>query len=172
MEEQEIKEWEKRENDKIRHQKDRMNLLENVLIEREKEIELEKERQLKVLRSKKNDAKNQIIAKIQSRKQKILRKITKIQKAFQKIKGKRDIIAEYSNYGSKVYANILREGITLERLSEKFKMNPTALTDYELYKEFLSNLNSNHASVDGSLDTLLKTSAKKLLKENNKWNKC
>ena len=164
MEEQENKEWEKKENDKIRHQNDRMNLLENVLIEREKEIELEKERKLKALKSRKNEAKNQVIAKIHFRKQKILRKITKLQKAFNQIKNKRDITAEYSNYGSKVYANILREGITLERLSEKFKMNPAALSDYELYKEFLANLSSSYSTVDGSLDTFMKNSNRKLLK--------
>ena len=164
MEEQEIREWDKRENEKIKNENNKLKLLENVLIEREKEIEKEKNKQLKAFKSKQNEVKNQIVAKIQFRKQKILRKLNRLQKNFQNLKGKRDIIEEYSDHSSKVYAHIMREGISLDNLSEKFRKNPIALSNYEMYKELLGGLKGEHSTIDASLDAFLNKSSRKLFK--------
>lgn len=164
MEEQEIREWDKRENEKIKNENDKLKLLENVLIEREREIDREKNKQLRAFRSKKNEAKNAVVAKIQFRKQKILRKLSRLQKLFQKPKGKRDIIEDYSDYSSAVYAKVRREGIALDRLSEKFRKNPASLSNYERYKELLAGLAPGHGTIDASLAAFLDKSSRKLFK--------
>ena len=56
------------------------------------------------------------------------------------MKKKRDIIKDYEDHSSKIYANITREGISLEHLSEKFKKDPTALSHYDLYRELINSL--------------------------------
>ncbi len=35
---------------------------------------------------------------------------------------KRDIIEEYSNFGSKVYAGITRQGISLDKIANKYEV--------------------------------------------------
>ena len=88
----------------------------------------------------------------------------RIQNDFQKMKKKRDIIQDYSDFASSIYANITREGISLERLSEKFKKNPISLTQYDLYKELIYSLSTKETEVHISLDQLLKLSERKYFK--------
>ena len=164
MQNQEIKDWEKRENEIKRQQANKITLLQNILIEREKEIEKSTKNKLEKLKSIKNKQKNYIVAKIQKRKKKILRKLIRIQKNFVEMKNKKNIISEYNNYSSKIYANITREGISLENLSEKFKKNPLALTKYELYRELITSLKPKTTEVHISLDELLKKSERKYFK--------
>lgn len=42
----------------------------------------------------------------------------------------RDIIEDYGNYGSNVYAGISREGLTLDKLANKYEVQPVALNSY------------------------------------------
>lgn len=35
---------------------------------------------------------------------------------------KRDIIEEYANFGSKVYAGVTREGLSLDKLANKYEI--------------------------------------------------
>ncbi len=164
MQRQEIRDWEKRENEIKRVHSNKLNLLKNILVEREKETDKKLTNKLEKMKSLKNKSKNQMIAKIQKRKKKILRKLILIQKNFTQIKKEKDIISDYNNYNSKIYANITREGISLEKLSEKFKKEPLALTNYELYKELLSSLKPTHVEVEISLDELLNASKRKYFK--------
>jgi len=53
------------------------------------------------------------------------------------LKGKRDIIKEYSNFGSVVYAPITREGLPLDKKA-KYEVQPDALLSYNGVTE-LSN---------------------------------
>ena len=43
---------------------------------------------------------------------------------------KRDIIKEYSNFGSVVYAPITRDGLPLDKLASKYEVQPDALLTY------------------------------------------
>lgn len=54
------------------------------------------------------EEKNRLIAKIQRKKIKILRKFTKARKDEDDDGNKRDIIEEYANFASRVYAGITR----------------------------------------------------------------
>ena len=42
----------------------------------------------------------------------------------------RDIIEDYADYGSSVYAGISREGLTLDKLANKYEVQPVALNSY------------------------------------------
>jgi len=47
------------------------------------------------------------------------------------IKGKkRDIIEEYANFGSSVYAPITRDGLSLDKKANKYEVQPEALSSY------------------------------------------
>lgn len=43
---------------------------------------------------------------------------------------RRDIIEEYHNFASRVYAGIAREGLSLDKISNKYEVQPLALTSY------------------------------------------
>lgn len=48
------------------------------------------------------------------------------------IKGtKRDIIEEYANFGSTVYAPITRDGLSLDKKANKYEVQPEALSTYQ-----------------------------------------
>ena len=47
------------------------------------------------------------------------------------IKGKkRDIIEDYANFGSTVYAPITRDGLSLDKKANKYEVQPEALSTY------------------------------------------
>ena len=137
MEEQEFREWGKREDDIKRFQNERLNLLQSALVEREKESEDNHSRRIEDIRLKKTEDKEKSIAKIQRRRIKILRKMFKARK---NVDNKRDIIAEYSNFGSIVYAPITRDGLSLDKLASKYEVQPDALSTYQGVSELAESL--------------------------------
>lgn len=42
----------------------------------------------------------------------------------------RDIIADYENFGSTVYAPITRDGLSLDKKANKYEVQPEALSSY------------------------------------------
>ena len=48
---------------------------------------------------------------------------------------KRDIIEEYANFGSTVYAPITRDGLSLDKKANKYEVQPEALSSYTGLKE-------------------------------------
>lgn len=57
------------------------------------------------------------------------------------IKGaKRDIIEEYHNYGSTVYAPITRDGLSLDKKANKYEVQPEALSSYQGIEELSRSL--------------------------------
>lgn len=62
------------------------------------------------------------MAKIQRRKIKILRKMQKSRKEIDEEKHGRDIIEDYANFASKVYAGITREGLSLDKIANKYEV--------------------------------------------------
>jgi hypothetical protein len=43
---------------------------------------------------------------------------------------KRDIIEDYANFGSTVYAPITRDGLSLDKKANKYEVQPEALSSY------------------------------------------
>lgn len=57
------------------------------------------------------------------------------------IKGqKRDIIDEYANFGSTVYAPITRDGLSLDKKANKYEVQPEALSSYQGIEELSRSL--------------------------------
>jgi hypothetical protein len=122
MEDQEVREWDKREDDIKRLQNERLNLLQSALVEREKETEEKHAQRTEEIRLKKTENKERALAKIQRKRIKVLRKMYKARKNVE-IKGKkRDIIEEYANFGSTVYAPITRDGLSLDKKANKYEV--------------------------------------------------
>lgn len=142
MEELEVREWNKREEDIKRVQNERLNLLQSAMVEREKDTEEKNAQRTEEIRLKKMENKERAVAKIQRQRIKVLRKMYKARKNVE-IKGKkRDIIEDYHNYGSTVYAPITREGLSLDKKANKYEVQPEALSSYQGIQELSISLPS------------------------------
>ena len=91
-------------------------MLQSALIEREKDAEEKNAQRIEEIKIKKTEQKNRLIAKIQRRKIKVLRKLIKRRKEIDDDKRKREIIEEYANFGSKVNKNLWMYLIFMEGL--------------------------------------------------------
>ena len=140
MDEQEFKEWAKRENDIKRIQNERLNLLHTALIDREKENNEKNAQRVEEMKLKKTEQKDRALVKIGRKRIKVLRKMFKQRKAADTVGAKRDIIEEYGNFGSSVYAGITREGLNLDKLSNKYEVQPEVLTTYQGLTELTESL--------------------------------
>jgi hypothetical protein len=150
MEEQEVKEWANREEAIKKLHNERMNLLQSALLERERETEERHAQRIEDIRIKKTEAKDRNIAKIHRKRIKVIRKKFKERKKLQtaitsttasaSFTSGRDIIEEYADFGSKVYAPITREGLSLDKKGSKFEVHPEALTTYQSLHELHQQL--------------------------------
>ena len=69
------------------------------------------------------------------------------------VKGvKRDLIEEYANFGSAVYAPITRDGLSLDKKANKYEVQPEALSTYqglqELSRTLPTSIFQNRVSVN------------------------
>ena len=142
MDEQEFKEWAKRENDIKRIQNERLNLLHTALLDRGKENNERNAQRVEEMKLKKTEQKDRALVKIGRKRIKVLRKMFKQRKAADSMGIKRDIIEEYANFGSSVYAGITREGLNLDKLANKYEVQPEVLTTYQGLSELSSTLPS------------------------------
>ena len=153
MEEQEFREWGKREDDIKRLQNERLNLLQSALVEREKDTEEKHAQRTEEIRLKKTENKERALAKIQRKRIKVLRKMYKARKNVEMTSNKRDIIEEYANYGSTVYAPITRLGLSLDKKANKYEVQPEALSSYSGFQELHNVLHTTKPKVfDSRID--------------------
>ncbi|KAL3668275.1 hypothetical protein V7S43_006369 [Phytophthora oleae] len=118
LEAQETREWAFREAEIDSFHDQRVALLEQALAEREKENAFLSEQRLEALRQRLLHEKENALEAIQQERVAALRKLTKKRAQRQQERGfgsskperGRDIIAEYANFGSQVYAPITRDG--------------------------------------------------------------
>jgi hypothetical protein len=161
MEEQEFKEWNKREND-IKHiQDERLQLLQTALYDREKENEERTAQRIEEIRLKKTEHKDRALAKIGRKRIKLLRKMFKARKSNDQTSIHRDIIEEYANFGSEVYAPITRKGLSLDKLSNKYEVQPEALTTYSGLRELTDTLPESVLKTTVDIKAELKKAIKK-----------
>jgi len=140
MDEQEFKEWAKRENDIKKIQNERLNLLHTALLDREKENEERDAQRVEEQKLKKTEQKDRALVKIGRKRIKVLRKMYKERKAADFKSTKRDIIEEYADYGSEIYAGVTRKGLGLDKLANKYEIQPDLLTTYEGLKSLSDTL--------------------------------
>jgi len=138
MEEQEVREWSNREEEIKKLKNEQMNLLQSALLDRERETEERHAQRTEDIRIKKTEIKDKAIAKIHRKRIKVIRKKYKERKvmetaiAFNAERSKhRDVIEDYANFSSKVYAPITRDGISMDRRGGKFEVHPEALITYQ-----------------------------------------
>ncbi|KAG7393508.1 hypothetical protein PHYPSEUDO_007345 [Phytophthora pseudosyringae] len=118
LEAQETREWAYREAEIDAFHDQRVALLEQALAEREKENAFLSEQRLEALRQRLLHEKENALEAIQQERVAALRKLTKKRAQRQHERGfgaskperGRDIIAEYANFGSQVYAPVTRDG--------------------------------------------------------------
>ncbi|KAJ3128754.1 Cilia- and flagella-associated protein 91 [Physocladia obscura] len=130
MEEMELQEWQEREEEIRRLQEARLEILTKVISKREKENEQINNERVERIWQRKLQEREAMLEKIESKRVKALRKLTeKRNKVGTKLE-RRDIIADYANYSSKVYAPKARDGIFLENNQSTLNLNIKGIHDY------------------------------------------
>jgi hypothetical protein len=114
MEEQECLEWSYREEEIASIQEERMELMKKLLQQREATFEAVNDKRLEYLWNKKNKQKEYQIRQLRNDHIKALRKLTKDSQNIEKRGTKRNIIADYTNFDSQVYAPMTRIGVYLD----------------------------------------------------------
>ena len=161
MEEQEVREWTNREEEIKKLHNERMNLLQSALLDRERETEERHAQRTEDIRIKKTENKDRAIAKIHRKRIKVIRKKYKERKlmeaaiVFNAERSKhRDVIEEYANFSSKVYAPITRDGISMDKKSSKFEVHPEALITYQGLSELHQQIPKSTLETRASLSEI------------------
>lgn len=128
-----------------------------MLIERERGLAAGDFERVGKLRDILNSQKNALTTQLDKKKRKAMRKLVKLAKAFQAIKKGKSIADKYFDQGSNAYAAILREGFSLERFVERFKSDPSSLTNYELYMQLIESIRPEYLNAQIDPDALLKS---------------
>jgi hypothetical protein len=105
--------------------------LQSALVEREKDNEEKHAHRTEEIRLKKTEIKERSLAKIQLKRIKVLRKMYMALNNVVIMGLKRDIIEDYANFGSAVYAPITRDGLSLDKKANKYEVQPEALSTYQ-----------------------------------------
>jgi len=130
MEAMELQEWKEREEEIERLQNERLKILTQVIRKREEENEKYNNERLAKIWQKKLQQRNELQEKLQKRMVKAVRKLTNKRKLLNKKIEPRDIINEYTNYGSRVYAPIAREGRLYEQSQKILEEQKIVMKDF------------------------------------------
>ncbi|KAJ3035765.1 Cilia- and flagella-associated protein 91, partial [Rhizophlyctis rosea] len=130
MEEMELKEWREREDEIRRLQDHRLEILKKVITRREAENEALNSERIEKIWQRKLQERDALLEKIQRKRVKILRKLAdKRAKVEQKIE-RRDIIADYANFSSNVYAPKARDGVFFDKPDTTLRFDLVELEDH------------------------------------------
>ena len=144
MKQQEVGEWNRREDKTIsRNCKKSNEPTGDALVKCEKETE-ENHAERVVDPAQKTENKERAIAKIQRKRIKVLRKMFKARKAVEHKSEGRDIIEDYGNFGSTVYAPITRDGLSLDKKANKYEVQPDSLSTYAGLQELGAYIPRKH----------------------------
>lgn len=164
MEGQEIREWQKREKNIKKLQKNKLNLLQTLLEERERLAEKENQARVAKLKQKKTEAKNLLKVKIDQKKVKILRKMETLRRGFARLGRKRGLVEEYRDFASKIYANMTREGLCPTSLGKEFNFDFAGFQKLSDFNAFVEKLNKGDLEFDLQLEEILRLQSKKMTK--------
>ena len=164
MEGQEVREWQRRERNIKKLQKNKLNLLQNLLEEREKLAEEENQKRIFALKQKKTETKNKLQLRLNKQKVKILRKIMAAKRAFGKLKGERTLIDEYQDFASRVYASMTRDGLCVNSLAQHFDFKFPEFQSLGGFLGFIESLKPEDLEFNVRLEDLVKLHSKKVTK--------
>ena len=144
MAEQELKEWEEREREIEAIEGARLDLIRKALEQRDEEKDQANFQRLEHARQMRVAEKDKFLSSIHKRRLRALRKLTDGRKRTEALaepdKYKRDIIRDYANYDSQVYAPITRLGSTMDRNAADFEAKPEILASLEGLMELEATL--------------------------------
>merc|ERR1719343_1066308 len=130
MEGQEFRDWADRERQIRELQEKRLALLQMALEKRDQKRSNSHEDKIERLRQKKEEERDRKLAACQRQKTKVLRKMEKERARMEQISHKRDIIAEYADFTSQVYAPVARLGHVPDSNTAKIEVQPADLTTF------------------------------------------
>ncbi|KAL3920948.1 MAG: hypothetical protein SGPRY_005072 [Prymnesium sp.] len=132
MSEQELRDWGVREDQIFEMQQQKLLAFETGLRAEAEERELHWDERIEDMRQIKLTEKDKEISQIQRRRIKALRKLSEARKNVEQKKEPRDIVSEYADYGSEVYAPLSRSGlITRDKLAHQYETKPVQLNSLE-----------------------------------------
>jgi len=130
LEEQEMKEWAYRENQIRQAQVQRLHRVEQAVRTQEEEREIMNTRKIESIMNRALESRDETLSKIQEKRISVIRKLAKQREHVENVKHKRDIIEDYANFGSRVYAPLPREGRKTDMLILQ-DIKPPALESLE-----------------------------------------
>merc|ERR1719353_2440623 len=134
MEEQEFRDWSDREKKIKDLQEKRLQLLIEALAARDEKGEQAHVDKIARLRAQKEEERDRVLATTQRKRVQVLRKMFKErQRASGYCDGKsrkRDVIAEYADFTSKVYAPVRRQGHVPDTKTARIEVQPADLSSY------------------------------------------
>jgi len=142
MDEMETKEWAIREQEIEKLQEARLEVLEKLLIQREAKQQELNDKRLDKLWSKKQKSKEHSILRIRKDHIKAIRKLQKKRKNVDGKLERRDMIKEYTEFGSQVHAPLSRVGVFLDRGSEQYVVKSRYLSTFNGLLELEASLPS------------------------------
>ncbi|KAJ3101159.1 Cilia- and flagella-associated protein 91 [Phlyctochytrium planicorne] len=153
MEEMELKEWQEREDEIKRLQEARLQILTKVIAKREEENEALNNERVERIWQRKLQEREAMLERIERKRTKALRKLTEKRNKIENKIERRDIIAEYANYSSKVYAPKARDGVFQDKASTTLHLNVPELDNFHSILELeqtlpISVLNANTSLPD------------------------
>lgn len=140
MAEQELKEWEEREKEIEAIEGARLELIRRALEQRDGEKDRANFQRLEHTRQMRVAEKDKFLSSIHKRRLRALRKLTESRKHQVEKPAVRDIIEDYSNFNSKVYAPITREGNITDKNPARFEAKPDILSSLEGLMELEASL--------------------------------
>merc|ERR1719240_1216952 len=145
MGEQELRDWNVREEQILELQQEKLATFDESLRERAAAREAHWDERIEHQRQIKLTEKDKEISQIQRRRIKALRKLSEARKHVGVHKEPRDVVSDYADYGSEKYAPLTRNGyITLDKLAHQYETKPIQL-------ETLEGLQELEQSIPGKL---------------------
>mmetsp|Transcript_2000 Transcript_2000/g.4511 ORF Transcript_2000/g.4511 Transcript_2000/m.4511 type:complete len:591 (-) Transcript_2000:95-1867(-) len=149
MEAAEFREWAERERNIKDLQERRLELLRTAMAERTKRRDMGQDEKVERLRKKKEEERDRVMAACQRRRTKVLRKLQKERQQAETTSRKRDVIAEYTDYNSQVYAPLARHGHVPDSNTAKIEVQ---LADLSSYPGLVQLEQSIHPSLLNAVD--------------------
>eukprot|EP00163_Fabomonas_tropica_P001068 TRINITY_DN10809_c0_g1_i1.p1 TRINITY_DN10809_c0_g1~~TRINITY_DN10809_c0_g1_i1.p1 ORF type:complete len:645 (-),score=204.67 TRINITY_DN10809_c0_g1_i1:209-2143(-) len=142
MEERELLEWGEREDEINGMQERRLQRLQKAMVARENDNEYLEDQRIEYIRQKKMEGKEKVLNTIQQKRVKDIRRLAEQRKHVERKKEKRDVISEFANSGSQVYAPLKRLGTKKDTKAKKVDDNwmPLDLENFEGLNELEATL--------------------------------
>jgi hypothetical protein len=130
MEAQEFRDWADRERTIKELQEKRLALLQQTLEKKDLETQTLSSDKVDRLRQRKEEERDRKLASCQRTRIKVLRKTQKERQAKETTSTKRDVIADYADFTSKVYAPLARNGHIPDSNTARIEVQPADLVTY------------------------------------------